>query len=171
MPGGGFSGKEGTVYFVKLNDESGSESISGDQAVCEVTKWTLDRTVAISKYNSNKTKGHKKAVGGVADTSGTIEIKVNPEDGQQLQPGDIVELDLVLIPEPEEGEPSIQSGEPEPSGFVIMEAVIAGSPIECDIDNGEVVGLTYPFEASDVKGYGFVESKQFGAVEEESGSV
>lgn len=132
--GAGFSGKSGSVTF-------------GDTPadVVEVTKWTLDRTVSIGSYASNKTDGHKKKVAGVADTKGTIEIKVsNPAstpEGQQLHPGDAVQLDL-------------HADDSESNYFQCLEAVIVGSPIEVDIDGGEVVGLTYNFEASDCVGYG-----------------
>lgn len=176
MPGEGFSGKEGTVFFKKRDidlaeDEEQPDEIE-DQPVCEITKWTFDPTVAISKYNSNKTGGHKKGVAGVADSKGTLEIKVNPTDKQQLQPGQTVELQLVLIPDPTgpNGEEPPE-GTPPYSYFYIYEAIIAGAPIECDVDNGEVVGITYAFEASDFKGEGVVEGPQFGSVPETSSSA
>lgn len=140
----GFSGQYGTVT-------SGASDLSSPVAptdvVCEVTKWTLDRTAAVSSYHSNKSGGHKKKVPGVKDTKGTIEIKVGATEGQQLQPGDVVAIRLYADGADAESLTSTNY-------FDIQEAVIAGSPIECDIDNGEVVGLTYNFEASHCAGSG-----------------
>jgi hypothetical protein len=140
----GFSGQYGTVT-------SGASDLSDPSAptdvVCEVTKWTLDPTAAISSYHSNKSGGHKKKVGGVRDTKGTIEIKIGATDGQQLQPGDVIALRLYANGSDAETLVSTDY-------FDIQEAVIAGAPVECDIDNGEVVGLTYNFEASHCAGSG-----------------
>jgi len=132
----GFSGKDGTVAV------GASGSPTPTTLVREVTKWTLDPTVSVSKYNANTTAGHKRAVAGVRDTKGTIEIKLDGENGAQLSPGAQVSLKLVL------GDPA--------DFFLIRHAVIIGGPLEVDIDNGEIVGITYAFEASDCTGAGIV---------------
>lgn len=141
--GRGFSGKGGTAKVSANQDDVTVLPGAATTVVCEVTKWTLDPSVAVSKYNSNKTGGHKKAVGGVRDTKGTIEIKLHGSDGQQLKPGDRVGVELHVN----------DSGN---DYFQIEEAIISGAPINCDIDNGEVVGETYPFEASDLSGFGLL---------------
>lgn len=132
----GFSGKSGTVLYGSADSTPGSEAV-------EVIKWTLDSTVAVNKYNSNTTAGHKRAVGGVRDTKGTIEIKVASDAGPQLAPGDEVSLRLDV-------------DDTENNYFLINHAVIAGAPIECDIDGGAIVSLTYAFEASDIAGAGIL---------------
>lgn len=131
MPGTGFSGQKGSATYG-----------SGGSEITEVTKWTLDRTVSVSKYNSNNTDGHKRGVAGVRDTKGTIEVKVGSSSGQQFHPGQIVQLQLHV--------------DDDDNYFSINEAIISGTPIECDIDGGEVVGITYSFEASDCTGVGLL---------------
>lgn len=135
MPAGkGFSGKNGTASFGAVDGSPGTE-------VLEVTKWTLDTTASVAKYNANTTFGHKRAVVGVRDTKGTIEVKLDGSGGAQIGPG--AELSLKL---------DLDAG--GSNYFLIKHAVITGAPIECDIDNGEVVGITYAFEASDCTGAG-----------------
>lgn len=140
MPGKGYSGKGGTAHF------GTADSSSAATEIVEVTKWTLDMTAAVSKYNSNKTGGHKRAVSGVRDTKGTIEIKVDGTAGVAIATGAAVSLKLTAGP--------VAAND----YFMITHAVISGNPIECDIDNGEVVGMTYSFEASDVEGFGIFAS-------------
>lgn len=136
MAANGFSGKDGTVSM------GTSGSATPATVVKEVTKWTLDPTVSVSKYNANTTAGHKKAVKGVRDTKGTIEIKLDSDGGAQLFPGAEVSLKLIL------GDAA--------DFFLIRHAVIVGGPLEVDIDGGEIVGITYAFEASDCTGAGIV---------------
>ena len=133
MAGEAFSGKSGTVKHG-----------SGTPAdLTEVTKWSLERSVAVPKYNSNTTGGHKRGVSAVADTKGTIEVKVGDTAGAELQPGDVVELQLHV-------------DDSDSNYYQIDEAIISESPIEVDIDGGEVVGMTYSFEASDCTPNGIV---------------
>lgn len=141
-PGKGFSGIGGTAKF---GDSADSPTFGTE--VSEVTKWTLDQTAAVAKYNSNKTGGHKKGVAGVRDTKGTVEIKVSSTDGQQLKAGDVIALELDIMDNSLAIPASIGS-------FQISEAIITGTPSECDVDEGSVVGMTYSFEASDCTGTG-----------------
>lgn len=134
MAGEAYSGKSGTVY--KGTADTGTAATE----LFEVTKWTLDMTAAVHKYNSNATAGHKRAVAGVRDTKGTIAIKVN-DDGPALYAGQAVSLRL-------------RDSANTADYFHIQHAVIAGNPVECDIDDGQIVGMTYSFEASDVDGAG-----------------
>lgn len=136
MAGKGFSGKGGDAKF-------GVADTAAATQIVEVVKWTIDPTVAINKYNSNLTGGHKRAVPGVRDTTGTIELKVSSETGAQVGPGDELSLRLDID----------DSG----SNYVeIDHAVIAGAALECDIDEGVIVSMTYPFEASDITGHGIL---------------
>lgn len=135
MAGNGFSGKNGSVF---TGSAGGSTATT---KVLEVTKWTLDTSVNVAKYNANTTFGHKKAVPGVRDTKGTIEIKLDGSGGAQLGPDDTVALKLSID----------ATGD---NFFFIKHAVIMGAPIECDIDEGSIVGVTYSFEASDITGNG-----------------
>lgn len=136
MSGKGYSGKNGTVF-------SGTgDSATATTELFEVVKWTLDPTAAVHKYNSNKTGGHKRAVAGVRDTKGTIEIKVCEDMGPQLAAGQAVSLRLVA-----------DSDSPS-DHFHISHAIIAGTPVDCDVDNGEIVSMTYNFEASGIEGAG-----------------
>jgi len=98
-------------------------------------------TAAVHKYNSNRTGGHKRAVAGVRDTKGTIEIKVDGDVGPTLRAGEAVSLRL-------------RDSSNASNYFHIQHAVIAGNPVECDIDEGQIVSMTYNFEASDVDGAG-----------------
>ena len=126
MAGTAISGKGGTVL---------AESVD----LTEVVKWSLDPSVSVAKYNSNKTNGHKRGVAGVADTNGTIEVKVG-ENGLELRPGQEVGLVLKFTK--------------TKVAYTIEKAIIAGAPIEVDIDGGEVISATYNFEASDLDGVG-----------------
>lgn len=111
------SGKAGTVLV-------------GASAVTEVTKWTFEPSAIVHKYASNNTSGHKKAVAGVRDGKGTIETKV---DSDVLWTAG-ASVTLIL-----QG--------PTGSDTITVPAVIASSPINVDIDNGEPITATYSFEA------------------------
>lgn len=102
--------------------------------VCEVTKWTFDPTSAISKYASNKTGGYKKAVPGVFDGKGTVEIKLDETTGMDFLVGATPTLFLHVN----------ASG----NDYYEVPAAISGAPIECDIDGGEVISVTYNFETN-----------------------
>lgn len=144
MAGKGYSGKEGSATFGAAGD--GVTPAVPATVISEVVKWTLDPSVAINKYNSNKTKGHKRAVAGVRDTKGTVEIKVDGENGTQLAPSMAVSLMLIAgAPDPDDAGDNY---------FLIDHAIIGGSPVDCDIDEGQIVSMTYNFEASDCKGFG-----------------
>lgn len=114
---GVISGKAGTVKV-------------GGTAVLEVTKWTFEPSANISKYASNNTNGHKKAVAGVRDGKGTIETKV---DSVLWTAGQSVTLVL-----------HVDGGSTDK---ITVPAVIATTPINVDIDNGEPISATYTFEA------------------------
>jgi hypothetical protein len=137
MSGGkGFSGKGGDALF-------GAADGSPSTKVVEVVKWTIDPTATVHKYNANTTGGHKRAVAGVRDTKGTLELKVSSVTGVQIGPGDECSLRLEVD----------DSG----SNYItINHAVIAGAPLECDLDEGEIVSMTYAFEASDITGAGLL---------------
>lgn len=131
----GYSGKSGTAFIGTADTGTAATEL------LEVVKWTLDMTASVHKYNSNMTGGHKRAVSGVRDTKGTIEIKVDDTSGPQLRAGQEVSLRL-------------RDSANSSNYFHIQHAVIAGNPVECDIDEGTVVSMTYSFEASDVDGAG-----------------
>ena len=114
------SGKEGSVQV-------------DSTVVAEVTKWTREGSVSVHKYHSNQTGDIKKAIVGVGDSKGTIEVKYTGSNG--LSPGDIVELDL-------------QFDKGASSGINVPEAVIASEALEVDIDEGQIVGATYNWEGS-----------------------
>jgi hypothetical protein len=136
MAGEGFSGKGGNALF-------GAADAAASTQVIEVVKWTIDPTAAVHKYNANTTNGHKRAVAGVRDTKGTMELKVSDATGVQIGPGDECSLRLDVD----------DSG----SNFITIDhAVIAGAPLECDIDEGQIVSMTYAFEASDITGAGLL---------------
>jgi len=134
MAANGFSGKEGTAFL-------GTAGVTPATQILELTKWTLDPTVSVPKYNANTTLGHKRAVVGVRDTKGTIEVKLDGDGGAQLAPGQVLSLKLDVD----------SSGD---NCFEIMHAVIAGGPLDVDVDGGEIVAITYAFEASDCTGAG-----------------
>jgi hypothetical protein len=136
MSGKGFSGKGGNALF-------GAADGSPSTQIVEVVKWTIDPTAAVHKYNANTTNGHKRAVAGVRDTKGTLELKVSSETGVQIAPGAECSLRLDVD----------DSG----TNFVTIDhAVIAGAPLECDLDEGQIVSMTYAFEASDITGAGLL---------------
>lgn len=135
----GYSGQGGTAFL------GTADTATAATEIVEVTKWTLDMTVNVNKYNSNKTGGHKRAVAGVRDTKGTIEIKVDKDAGPQLAAGDQISLRL-------------RASADSADYFHIQHAVIAGNPVECDINEGQIVSMTYSFEASDCTGAGIFAS-------------
>lgn len=136
MSGKGFSGKGGDALF-------GAADGSPSTQIVEVVKWTIDPTAAVHKYNANTTGGHKRAVAGVRDTKGTVELKVSGDTGVQIGPGDECSLRLEV--------------DDTGSNFVTIDhAVIAGAPLECDIDEGQIVSMTFAFEASDITGAGLL---------------
>jgi hypothetical protein len=139
MAGNGFSGKSGSASMGVANGSAATTKI------LEVTKWTLDSSVSVNKYNANTTFGHKKAVPGVRDTKGTIEIKIDGTNGVQIGPGNTLSL-------------SLQINSTNNDYFFIKHAVIVGGPIDCDIDEGAIVATTYAFEASDITGMGILAS-------------
>lgn len=111
------SGKAGTVLV-------------GATPVVAVTKWTFEPSAVVHKYASNNTNGHKRAVAGTRDGKGTIETKIS---GSALwTAGQSVTL---ILRGPATGD------------TITVPAVIASSPINVDIDNGEIISATYNFEA------------------------
>lgn len=118
------SGKSGTVAITTV---SGSE-------VVEVTKWTFDPQCAVPKYNSNNTSGYKKGVAGVFDGKGTIEVKLDTTSTLDFLVGATPTLFL-----------DVDGSE---TNYYEVPAIISGAPIECDIDGGEIVAVTYNFEAN-----------------------
>ena len=115
------SGKNGTVKV-------------GATDVFEVTKWTFDPQCAVPKYNSNNTGGYKTGVPGVFDGKGTVEVKLDETNTLDFLVGATPTLLLHVD----------DSG----SNFYSVPAIISGAPIECDIDGGEIVAVTYAFEAN-----------------------
>ena len=115
------SGKSGTVK-------------AGASTVAEVTKWTFDPQCAVPKYNSNNTGGYKTGVAGVFDGKGTVEVKLDPAVTLDFLVGQSVTLELHI--------------DDTAANYYSVPAIISGAPIECDIDGGEIVGVTYNFEAS-----------------------
>ena len=111
------SGKEGTVLV-------------GASAVTEVTKWTFEPSAIVHKYASNNTSGHKKAVAGVRDGKGTMEARVD---------SDVVWKAGASV--------AVSLQGPTGSDTMNVPAVIASSPINVDMDNGEPITATYSFEA------------------------
>jgi hypothetical protein len=124
------SGKNGTV-------------LSNENEVTEVTKWTFEVTTPIHKYASNSTGGHKAAVAGPREAKGTIETKV---DGDVIWTAG-VSVDLELV---------------GPTGGDLIRmnnAVIATTPVEVEISDGNIISATYTFEVSrDWEGFGIFES-------------
>jgi hypothetical protein len=138
MSGKGFSGKGGNALF-------GVADGSPSTQVVDVVKWTLDVTASVHKYNANTTDGHKRAVSGVRDTKGTMELKVSSVSGVQITPGAECSIRLDV--------------DDTGSNYVTIDhAVIAGAPLECDLDEGQIVSMTYAFEASDITGAGLLAS-------------
>lgn len=115
------SGKNGNVK-VGLNN------------VVEVTKWTFDPQCAVPKYNSNNTSGYKTGVAGVFDGKGTVEVKLDTASSLDFLVGQSVTLELHV--------------DATGSNYYSVPAIISGAPIACDIDGGEIVGVTYAFEAT-----------------------
>ncbi len=115
------SGKAGTVLV-------------GATPWLEVTKWTFEPSCAVPKYASNNTNGYKAGVAGVFDGKGTIEVKLDSSGGVDALPGASVTLVL-----------QVDAGG---TNKYTVPAIIASAPISCDIDGGEIVALTYNFEAN-----------------------
>jgi hypothetical protein len=112
------SGKAGTVLV-------------GASPVTEVTKWTFEGSAQVHKYASNTTSGHKAAVAGVRDGKGTIETKVASDviwtAGQAV---------TLVLQGPTSGD------------TITVPAIIATTPVDCDINDGNIISATYTFEAN-----------------------
>lgn len=121
MSAQGFSGKFGTA------------KINGNK-LCDLGKWTLEDSVAVSKYATNCTNGRKVAVAGVGDSKGTLEVKIQKNGKFQMIAGQTVDLEL--------------HSDTTGSNYLTVTAIIAGSPFEVDINEGAVVGCNFAFEGS-----------------------
>ena len=117
----GFSGKLGTVKV-------------GNVAIAEVTGWTFEPKVNVPKYDSNDTGGFKAAVAGVKDSSGKIEIKMDSDGNIPWEPGDSATLILQVD----------NTG----NNAYTVPAIVSTSPVEVDINDGEIVGATFNFEGN-----------------------
>jgi hypothetical protein len=114
-----FSGKDGTVLL-------------GSGAVNEVTKFTIESKAHVGKWGSNLSAGHKKALAGVREKTGTVEFKV-PEGGSaEMEVGD--EVTLTLKPD----------GSATQSGLAVIESV----SIEVDVDTGDAVSGSFTWHAN-----------------------
>lgn len=113
------SGKDGTVLIA-----------SG--AVNEVTKFTMSSKAHVGKWGSNLSAGHKKALAGVRERTGTVEFKV-PEGGSaEMEDGD--EVTLTLKPD----------GSASVSGLAVIEEV----SIEVDVDTGDPISGSFTWHAN-----------------------
>lgn len=114
-----FSGKDGTVLI-------------GEKAVNEVTKFTIESKANVGKWGSNLSGGHKKALAGVREKTGTVEFKI-PEGGSaEIDDGD--EVTLHLKPD----------GSADQTGLAVIESV----SIDVDVDTGDPVGGSFTWHAN-----------------------
>ena len=119
MPG--FSGKTGTTK------KGGSEFY-------EVNSWNFNPSTNVPKYASNLTGGFKRGISAVRDSNGTVEVKIQENASMPFHDGDQIALEL--------------HGDDSGNNYIEVTAIISGTPINVDIDNGEPVSATYNFEGS-----------------------
>ena len=114
-----FSGKDGDVK-------------SGDTSLAEITNWSWTRQANVSKYGSNSSAGHKKAVAGTKENSGSFDFKLNTAGSSPLDEGDSVTLQLLT----------------DGTNGWSVPAVVGEVQLDVDIDTGEVVGGSCSFEGN-----------------------
>jgi len=116
------SGKSGTAYMTSPTEGE----------IVEVTGWNFEPVTNVPKYASNATGGHKVGVPAVDDFTGSITTKLDADGHMPFRHGDIVMLYLHV----------------DDTGLNYIEApvVIAGHPIPCDINDGEIIEVEYSFE-------------------------
>lgn len=110
--------------------------------ICDVHKWTFEDTAAVPKINTNCTGGAKAAIlGGVRDSSGTIEVKLSKDGTMQMRPGSSYLLRLLADTD-------------DPNDYIEVTGVIESTPFEVDLDSDDnVIGTTYNFQGSGVVTY------------------
>lgn len=116
----GLSGKNG---FVKLD---------GNEIEIDMTNWTIDPSANWDKYGSNLTQGFKGGVSGTRDWSGTITCKVPASGNIPMHDGDT----------------AVAQFHADESGNNYIEGTIGieGMPIECDVDDGAAITITYNYQ-------------------------
>ena len=106
----------------------------GSTSIIEITKWSFNPKINVSKYASNKTSGYKAAVPGVRDGSGTAEGKwvgVNPVYTTVYE-GLLATLNLYI----------------DAVSFWAVPSCIESFKIDVDLDNGEIVGWSADFQTN-----------------------
>jgi len=114
-----FSGKDGTVLI-------------GSGAVNEVTKFTIEDKCTVGKWGSNLSAGHKKALAGVIEKTGTVECMVPDSGANAMAAGD--EVTLTLKPD----------GSATQSGLAVIEAV----SMEVDVSEGGPTTASFTWHAN-----------------------
>ena len=100
-------------------------------------KWSFEPTVTIPKFATNSSLGHKDASCGPIDSKGTLDMLLDPVGGVPFGVGDGVALVL-------------QSDRDTPGDSITLTGIIAGSPVEVDIDGGNPESIKYSFETKGV---------------------
>jgi len=113
------SGKNGTAKI-------------GSTALVDITHWTLEKSVATTRYASNSTAGYKATVAGVRMASGTIDGKWDGSAVSTIIDGTSASLLLYL----------------NATEFYTVPAIISKFSITVDIDNGSVTGFSASFESN-----------------------
>jgi len=119
----GFSGSAGAVKV-------------GTALVADVTKWSAEQKVEVSKYGSSSTSGWKAAVAGTKEISGDFSAVLQDTGSAPIDVGDVVSLTL----QTDQGT--------TPKGTLMGSAVISGIKYEVNPDTGEVISFVASFEGS-----------------------
>lgn len=107
-----------------------------------ITKWSFDPSVVVNKWNSNTSGGAKDANCGSKDSKGSIEVTLDISKeadgtitgtGVPWGVGEMVTLDLLVDKD-------------VPAHGIRLDAIIAASPLECDIDGGTRLMIKYDYE-------------------------
>lgn len=119
-----FSGINGTVKFGSPASDSG----------IIVHGWTFNPSTAVHKRSHNQSGGFKAAVAGARDSSGTIMVSLDKNGHFPFHDNDDITLQLHVD----------DSG----SNYFSVPAIIESTPVELDIDDGQIVGGTFAFQGN-----------------------
>lgn len=119
-----FSGINGTVKHGSPASDSG----------IIVHGWTFNPTTTVHKRSHNQSGGFKAAVSGARDSSGSIMVSIDGSGNLPFHDNDEVTLQLHV--------------DGTGQNYFEVPAIIESTPVELDIDDGQIVGGTFTFQGN-----------------------
>ncbi len=121
------SGKRGTLFLDAIE-------------ISPTSNWTISIAGNLKAYAANDTVGWKKRVAGVFDSTGTFEVKISNEVGQDACPVEKGGTYTALF--------YIDAVAAIPTGWYEVPIMVATIDVDDDIDDGEIAAFAITWEGN-----------------------